>query len=153
MKNVQIDNIKVERLIDEYPDISYLETKQDEQGNIISSCKYTQEEYLRNPEQVQGYIDEDNRRLEQFHNNEICMIGIQAKTEVSYSLNKQGDRRIERFTSSGLWGIESDSEESYLEEIQKEQIEDLKEHLRRFNVDLGNFEELTQQALQEVEKV
>lgn len=150
MNKARIDSIKVERLTDECPDVSYLETEQDEQGNIISSCQYTQEEYLKNPKQVQGYIDEDNNRLEKFYSGEICMLGIQVKAEVSYSLDKQGNRRIEHFTSGGLWGIESDSDEEYLKDIQVEQVDDLRGHLEQFNVNLNNFDELAGQALENI---
>ncbi len=152
MDKIRIDSIKIERLIDECPDISYLETTQDDQGNIISSCKYTQEEYLENPKQIQSYINKDNERLEQFYSGDICMMGVIAKTEVSYPINNESNgRRIERFASEGLWGIESDSDEEFLQDIQKEQLWDLKEHLNHFNVDLSNFEELAQHASQTIE--
>ena len=148
---VRIDSIRVLRITDEYPDLSYLETEQGNKGNIISSCRYTQEEYLKNPEQVQGYIDEDKKRLQEFYDGSICMIGIQVKAEVSYSINpKTNDRRIEWFTSGGLWGIESDSDESYLKDIQVEQIDDLRDHLKQFNVDLSNFDELAEQAIEDI---
>lgn len=70
-------------------------------------------------------------------------IGIRAKAEVSYEMQNvypRGNRRIEWFTSGGLWGIESDSEEKYLIEVENEQLADLKEHLRIFNVDVTDFE-------------
>ena len=144
-----IEKITVVRMIDDCPDVSYLETTQDEQGNILTSDRYTQEEYLENPEQVQGYIDEDKQRLEDFNEGNIYMTGIQAKAEVSYTIfngteqNHVGTaKRLERFASGGLWGIESDSGDDYFKEVQADELADLKDHLERFNVDVSNFDEL-----------
>ena len=147
---VRIDNIEVLRMTDEYPDLSSLETEQGDKGNIISSCRYTQEEYSNNPKEVQEYIDQDNLRLNSYGTH-WHMIGIQVKAEVSYSINpKTNDRRIEWFTSGGLWGIESDSDESYLKDIQVAQIDDLRSHLKQFNVDLSNFDKLVEQAMENI---
>lgn len=61
------------------------------------------------------------------------MMGCTAKAEVSYSVG-QGSRRSEWFTSGGLWGIESDSEQSYLSEVEQEQLNDLRSHLEQFGI-------------------
>lgn len=143
MEKPKIEKITVERMIDDCPDVSYLETTQDEDGNILSSCQFTQEEYLKNPEQVQGYIDKNKQRLEEFNRGDVYEVGIRAKAEVSYSTGN-GNRRIERFTSGGLWGIDSDSEETYFEEVKADELADLKNHLAQFNVDVSNFDELSE---------
>lgn len=143
----KIEKITVEKILDDCPDISYLETIQDESGNILSSCQFTQEEWLENPEQVQGYIDANKKRLEEFSKGEVYMVGIRAKVEVSYRINERTeDRRIEHFTSGGLWGIESDSGDDYFKEVQADELADLKSHLEQFNVDISNFDELAQVA-------
>lgn len=107
MEKPKIEKIVVKRVIDDNPDLSYLETK----------------DYR------------DKKRLENYGNTWVA-IGIFAEAEVSY---KEGDhKRLEWLKSGGLWGIESDSDESYLKTIETEQIQDLLHHLKRFGVSLNN---------------
>lgn len=132
----RIDYIRVKWEIDESPDYSYLETKLSEDGKkIISSCRYDQDELDQHPIRTRRYIKEDMQRLEKFNSGELCSYGCMAEAEVSYPLNENRDRKIERFTSGGLWGIESDTNQSYREDTAKEQLEDLREHLKRFNIE------------------
>ncbi len=56
---------------------------------------------------------------------------VQARATVSYPIDK-GYRRLETFTSGGLGGVEGD--ESYFREIEAEQLEDLRQHLKVFGV-------------------
>jgi hypothetical protein len=49
--------------------------------------------------------------------------------------------RIETFTSRGCWGVESDAED-HIEEIEKEELADLKRHLEVFGVDVTGFDEI-----------
>lgn len=132
----RVDYIRVKWILDEQPDMSYLETKLSEDGKtILSSMRYSQEELNEHPIRTKRYIKEDMQRLEQFNSGELCVYGCIAEAEVSYPVNANGDRRIQKFTSGGLWGIESDSDREYREETAKEQLEDLKEHLERFNIE------------------
>lgn len=86
----------------------------------------------------------DYKRMEGLNRGDWRFIGIRAKAEVSYPVNgRVGDWRLETLTSSGLWGIASDSEDSHIKEFIREELEDLKDHLATFNVDLSNWEELT----------
>ena len=66
-------------------------------------------------------------------------IGIQAKATVQYRLNPTS-WRLEWLTSSGLWGIDANSDKDYIEEIEQEQLENLKAHLLQFNVSLKGFD-------------
>lgn len=86
------------------------------------------------------YGMQDYKRMESLNNGNWSYIGIYAKAEVSYDIG-QGSRRIETLESSGLWGIESDSGD-YLKEVEKEQLEDLKEHLKAFGVNVKNFDKI-----------
>ena len=85
--------------------------------------------------------DEDYARMEMYNRGEICLLGVEAKAEVSYPIGTIGQRRLEVLSSGGLYGVESDCSE-YLEEVKSEQLNDLKEHLKQFNVDLSNFDKL-----------
>ena len=122
--NIRIEKITVEREIDGNPDLSYLEQDYSD---------------VKNEKEKQKYLEQDKKRLAEYNNDSWSMLGITAKAEVSYDIG-QGSRRIERFTSGGLWGIESDSDEKYLIEVENEQLENLKEHLRQFNVNVTDFE-------------
>lgn len=128
---MKIESVKVNWIIDEYPDISYLESSIN--NGVIDSCRYTQKEYEENPEQVENWIRQDTQRLNNYGSH-WAMYGCMAEAVVSYPISKQGDRRLETLTSGGLWGIESDSQESYKIEVAKEQLEELKDHLKRFNI-------------------
>jgi hypothetical protein len=97
------------------------------------------EEYIK-------YGKQDFKRMEEYTRGEWCFIGINAYAEVSYSIGN-GNRRLETFTSSGLWGIESDSGE-YLEEVAEEELTDLKSHLEQFNVNISDFDEKAKEAKQ-----
>jgi hypothetical protein len=94
---------------------------------------------------ARSYVRNDYDRMQAYDRGDWQMQGCVAKAKVSYSL-PQG-RRIEHFQSGGLWGIESDSDGSYLLEVAKEELFDLKNHLEVFGIPLEDFEQLAQQAL------
>ena len=108
---ITVDKVRVKHLVDDNPDLSFLES-----GNKDDAIRLTN------------------------YGNTWEMLGIQAVAEVSYPLNSKGDRRIECFSSGGLWGIESDSDDDYIKEIEQGQLNDLKEHLTFFGIDVTDFE-------------
>ena len=114
---LQIDSIRVEWMLDESPDLSWLE--QD-----YSDCK---------PADAALYRKQDAERLAAYHHGEWHMRGVRAVAVVSYPIGN-GSRRLETFTSGGLWGIESDCSGDYEKELASEQINELKNHLEQFNI-------------------
>lgn len=110
-ENVRIDKVTLERLDDDSPDLSWLEQTDKEMG--------------------EGFEAQSKARLESYGDSWF-MIGIRAKAQVSYPCGPNGERRLDSFTSGGLWGIESDSGESYLKSIEADELEDLASHLNRF---------------------
>jgi hypothetical protein len=63
-------------------------------------------------------------------------MGCRADADVSLTVNAtnyQGkpyeSRQMQRITSGGLWGIESDSDAAYLKEIEQEQLSELRDQL------------------------
>lgn len=84
-------------------------------------------------------------------------IGIFIEAEVSYPLitfrvheqKYQENRRIDILKSSGLWGIAADSTFDDMVGIEKEQMDDLKEHLSIFGVEVSNFHEIRVQMRRE----
>ncbi len=168
MNQPRVDNVYIERMVDESPDLSYLGQYVDrpQDGAIDRQARGDMEagEYrywiptISLEEHRQGlrklghgkhpawvdarsYVLQDYARHEQACKGGWCMLGIRARADVSYDT---GDncRRLEWFTSGGLWGIESDGDDSTVAEIVRAELADLKSHLEAFNVDVSNFEEL-----------
>jgi len=134
MNTPRLDYIRVKWEIDESPDLSWLESRLSEDGKtLLSSMRYTQEELNEHPIKVKRWIKEDMRRLETCGDSWV-MMGCTAEAEVSYPINESGDRRIETFTSGGLWGIESDSDSRYKRDTANDELEGLKKHLEVFNI-------------------
>jgi hypothetical protein len=79
---------------------------------------------------IQWELDDTERPIQLY-----CV----ARAHVSYPINDQGDRRLVTFTSSGLSGIDRRSTWAYEREIECEQIDDLRAHLRVFGVEMGAY--------------
>lgn len=94
-----------------------------------------------NPESV----EQDYRCMEDYNKQARYMLRIHVVAVVSYDCG-QGNRRIERLSSGGLWGIESDSSAEYLASVERDELADLKSHLETFSVDCSNFAELAGKA-------
>jgi hypothetical protein len=95
-----------------------------------------------NPESV----EQDYKRAESLNRGEWCFEHLYVRATVSYDCG-HGCRRIERLKSAGIGGIESDeSREDKLSTV-REELEDLRTHLARFNVDLTEFNVLAEQAI------
>jgi len=105
---LELISIKRKIMDDDSPDISWLQ--QD-----YKDC--TEAEQIL-------YKQQDKERLESLQNGEWSLIGIQAEAEIRIN------GIYETITSPGLWGIESDSEESYFDEVYIEEKEELSSMLR-----------------------
>ncbi len=88
---------------------------------------------------VVKYTRQDYERMESLNAGHWGYIGIRAEAEIvlPYQVNKGCVHGHEVYiqltqtvTSGGLWGIESDSERSYLEEVKGEELSQLKGSLR-----------------------
>lgn len=99
-------------------------------------------------EMARRYCRSDFERAEAYSNGHWHMIGIVAKATVSRPIGNSA-RRLETLQSSGLWGIESDSDTAYLMEVAQEELHDLKSHLECFNVDLAGFDKKSRVAERE----
>lgn len=125
-----------EREIDEYPNLNWLKTVQAEDGTIISSCRYTDEDIKKyGLEQVQHWIDEDHKRLENY-GYDWWIIGIRAVAEINIPIsNSNGDCFVvQEIETPGVWGIESDSEEAYFKEVFSGEAAFLRDMLEKLNV-------------------
>jgi len=110
----------------------------------IRKCNYFKPYACGEPEgskNYQNYGLEDYKRMEALNRGDFSFIGIMAEATVSYSTGN-GNRRLETFTSGGLWGIESDSSDDYIKEVEEQELDDLKEHLTKFGVDVSALPEI-----------
>lgn len=85
-------------------------------------------------ESMRSNARQDYARMESLSSGDWCYIGITAQAEVGipsgHSSNGGACYTVQRIHAGGLWGIESDSEASYLESEEKNQLADLKDQLR-----------------------
>ena len=78
----------------------------------------------------------DSTRIVWEDDDHPLMVGCYAVATVSYPINFTGDRRLQDFRSGGLWGIDVRMSNAYRREVESEQLEDLREHLKVFGVEM-----------------
>src|SRR6202023_2691183 len=76
---------------------------------------------------IRKYVRQDFARMESLNNGQWGFIGIHARADVQLADN---GGLLQTLHSGGLWGIESDSDESYLESIQAEELATLRGELQ-----------------------
>lgn len=79
------------------------------------------------------YAEQDRERLESYGVT-WHMIGIQVKAKFVVPLQDGNFQVNHTLTSAGLWGIESDSDSSYFEEVAQEEWQELKRQLEMMNI-------------------
>ena len=155
---MKIESIKIKHTIETQPDLSYLgkysnnpaevHIDRKERGNQgCGEYRYFNLGY-GDPE----YIEQDYKRAESYNRQEWYVFGVMAVAIVSYSTETvPASNRLETLTSGGLWGIESDSED-YIETVENEQLDDLREHLAHFGIVVSdeNWNELCEQAKENI---
>ena len=109
-----IESIEVIELPDDQPDLSWLEDTEDKDKK---------------------HLKQDKARLEEYNQGYWSMIGIRAKAVITIN------GTLETIESAGLWGIESDSDPSYLEEIGKEEKSELGEMLKEIGFSQSQIKE------------
>lgn len=133
----KINKMIIKREIDQNPDLSYLGEFSSERGKFAI-------EHEPNDNRSYPYFNADNvenmkhakqnyKRMMKYENQELCDYGVIAEAEIlirqkgyiSYSL-------IQTLKSSGLWGLVSDGTEADFKEVEKEQLEELKDILKEF---------------------
>ena len=79
------------------------------------------------PEQIRKYVRCDYERMERLNRGDWCYVGIRAEAEIL--IPSGGANLAQEITSGGLWGIESDSDESYFAEVGAEELAELRTQL------------------------
>ena len=76
------------------------------------------------------------------------MMGCIAEAEVEYLVGNTGNLRLETLSSSGLWGIESDSDDEHKTSIAWQELDDLMAHLEKFGVTIPkDWNDLVHEAI------
>jgi hypothetical protein len=107
MTLIKIESIEVRRLSDDDPDLSWL----DQTDKQMS----------------EGFEEYAAKRKAEFQAGDWSMVGVQAMARIRVEGVEQ------KVYSGGLWGIESDSAESYFEEVGEEQLDELRSILRELH--------------------
>ncbi len=147
MKHNTISHLVINRVFDTDPDLSYLGAFSDTKGNFAvkhetddpRSSDWFNAEGVENMEQAR----QNYKRFLQFGNEEIHCIGIVAEAQILIPLGNDDKYGIrQNIQSGGLYGIESDSGESYFREVEADQFSELKTVLKQLNCDTSNWEAL-----------
>lgn len=122
----RIASVTIKKQVDEYPDTSFLGTYTDkpQKGDCFRHNAGRDEyKYFRpaNPE----YRWEDFKRMEGLNNGDWCYLGITVYAEIQVKINKD-NWLADSIGSGGLWGIESDSKQSFFEEVAKYEMATLR---------------------------
>lgn len=129
-------------------------------GHNVSSCEYryfnpsfnyvTKDDTPADgltPEDVRKYVQQDYERMESLNDQSWCYLGIFAEAEVLTNAGSMST--VQRITSGGLWGVESDSDRAYLESVAQEELSGLKSELSA----IGFSSRAISKAFQSIEKV
>ncbi len=84
------------------------------------------------------YPELDYNRMEAYNRGQWMLLDISVSACVIVELGGSVQQTV-TFRSTGLHGIESDSEDGYILEVAEEQKVELRGLLERFNVDLSNW--------------
>jgi hypothetical protein len=76
------------------------------------------------PADIRQHCQRDYERMESLNRGDWCFIGVRAEAEIII------DGVTQDISSGGLWSIESNSDRTYLAEIDGEQLSELREQLR-----------------------
>ena len=129
----KIIKVTIKRMTDEGGEADFLGKYSENPGEPTKTIDRRVLKHYR-PGQLPFFISENTEtyteslvnynRMEAGMRGDWCLIGIEAEAEVQFT----GDL-VQRLTSGGLWGIESDAGEEYFETIQQEQLEELEGEL------------------------
>lgn len=138
IKRAKVVKIEVKRIVDENPDVSFLETTPEyHYGKNGSNWKHVSEDDIQKIIHNYGsiwnacmvYAKQDKERLDAYNRGVWEMIGIRAVATIRIPVNDD-TVKIQTIDSGGLFGIESDSDDSYIKDIGRCQIDEVKNYLR-----------------------
>lgn len=129
----KITKITLRKIPDHDADTSYLgefsQTPGDfaiDQGEQPRILRYFNAANVENMEQARSNYD----RVMEFENGDVTHYGIRADAEIATSRNGGKSWLLNTIRSGGLWGIESDSDQDYFDEVGQDALSELKETLK-----------------------
>jgi len=146
-----ISKIKVKHEPDTTPDLSWLETEYDEdEHEIIKSVRYDQKAIKKYGwGKVKKWMDSDKERLESYGNSwEMMGIIAEAEIYIPHKGYQPPSWQIQKITSGGLWGIETDSDKSYIKSVEEGQIDELKDNLKALGISEREFQKALREGIE-----
>ena len=107
------------RMVDEHPDLFYLKQFENYKGDDLT------------PKEAAKYAEQDRKELASYGES-WYMIGIRAECSFIIPTGKTGV--IQKLTSSGEWGIHSESGEDEFKRVEDEQLDELKDYLGKLGI-------------------
>lgn len=104
---------------------------------ILDSMQYAQEDADKDWKEVLRWIKEDEHRMDMY-GRDWYMLGIRAVATLHFPERNTESKIIQRIKSPGLFGIESDSDDKYFEEIEENEIAILLDMLDSMHVNVPN---------------
>jgi len=106
---------------------------------ILDSMQYSQEDADKNWKEVMKWIKGDEYRMD-CYGRDWYMFGIRAVATLHFPECNTESKIIQRVSSPGLFGIESDSGDKYFREIEEPEIATLLDMLENMHVEMpDNF--------------
>lgn len=150
-KKAVLTKIDIKHLEDEYSHQDYLLTELDyDRKAIRKSDRYSNEDIEKYGwDKIVEYVNEDLERYETYGIDwytlgivaeATIMIPFKVKTSKDGKMCEAWNYKIQKISSGGIWGIGSDSDDSYIHNEECVQVEDLKSYLEVLNVDMSLYE-------------
>lgn len=153
VKRAKVVKIEVKRIVDENPDMSFLETTPEyhygkDGSNWVCVSEEDRQRIIAQYGSIWNacveYAKQDREHLDTYNRGIWEMIGIRAVAVIHIPIN-DNTVKIQTIDSGGVFGIESDSGDSYIQDIGREQIAEVKNYLRVLCVDgVDNCEIITE---------
>ena len=139
-------DFECERVHDESPDLSYLGEYSNKPATVHIDREETGDRgrnelrYFNAGCGDPNYIADDYKRFEDYNAGGWYMIGIRA-TVTLHIPTSLGGTIEQTIHSPGLWGIESDSDQSHIDEVYADECDQLAEMLTAMGITVTNEEE------------
>lgn len=140
--DITLKSVAIETIIDDHPDLSYLGEFRDSPGPVEKTIDRYERGVVRTgdyryfvaqhgPEETGNpdSVEEDWQRMEAY-GSEWWSIGIKAIATIRVTGVTQ------TLTSDGVWGVESDSPDEYLERIAQTELNELRAVLDGIGIDV-----------------
>lgn len=128
----KIEEMQIRHVVDDEPDLTFLGEFSNTPGQFpIRHSDCPGEFRYFNADNVSNEVEakRNYKRLMQILDGIVCMKGIRAEARIvtgSNVLIQPQDATINRISSKGLWGIESDADEEHVKDIEQAELDELR---------------------------